>query len=546
MKRREFIKYSSALGAGFVTSCGQPLTIGSNSHLTTGKNIILPKNPDAPTSLTEKSKSVLIIGGGIAGLSAAYTLVKKGFKVKLREAAPFLGGRLHTRQEKLSSGKFKVEHGLHMWFYQYYNFINILKELGVWEKNFRPFNEVFFTYKNYKEETIASSGPYPVNLINIVRSSPNLSLLNAAQTWRALPDLIFYNHFENFDKFDDITFYAWAQKTGVDKKFFDIIMKPAASVTLNTPSKVSASELIMNMHFYFIGHPKAFNRWVTTKDHGTAVVEPWARAITKHGGEINISSPAGALRFEADKCVGTIDSPENFDHVVVATDVPGVKKLMPRLKSDSAALAFLKNKLTGLKVAPRYHVLRVWLDQPLASKLRPEQAVIECSDHTPINLIAIFDMLEEESWAWAKQSGGSVVELHLYDTPGYANLSAREIWSSVNGQLVDAFSQTQAKHLAAMAKPIDFSLGRFENFTSFEPGQHSHKPAYNEAKKLGIEGLHFAGDWVNYDLAPNALMERAVTTGIETANTILLDEGVRQNEVFTSALRGPGAFPRFS
>src|SRR5436189_4752794 len=41
-------------------------------------------------------KSVLIVGGGIAGLSAAAELLGAGWRVTLVEAKPRLGGRIHT------------------------------------------------------------------------------------------------------------------------------------------------------------------------------------------------------------------------------------------------------------------------------------------------------------------------------------------------------------------------------------------------------------------------------------------------------------------
>ena len=39
------------------------------------------------------SKSVIVIGGGLAGLSCAVALAEAGFRVRLLEQRPFLGGR---------------------------------------------------------------------------------------------------------------------------------------------------------------------------------------------------------------------------------------------------------------------------------------------------------------------------------------------------------------------------------------------------------------------------------------------------------------------
>lgn len=52
---------------------------------------------------------VTVIGGGIAGLSAAVFLADKGYRIKLFEASPKLGGRAYsftikTRERSLTTG----------------------------------------------------------------------------------------------------------------------------------------------------------------------------------------------------------------------------------------------------------------------------------------------------------------------------------------------------------------------------------------------------------------------------------------------------------
>lgn len=556
MKRRDFIKntvmHGTVLSASSTiigcktTTTSQPTPDPSSIK----SQILLPSNPEAPEKLPSGVKrTVMVLGGGIAGLSAALELAERGYSVTLREAAPFLGGRLHTRTESLSVGEFKIEHGLHMWFEQYYNFQDVLKRLNVWDKHFKPFNDVFFTFKTYEPEVIKSEGFYPANLLGIINRSPNLNLLTALETFRALPDIIFYNHANHFQKFDNILFKDWAKATGVNKKFYDIIMEPAASVSLNDPEKVSASEMLLNMHFFFIGNPKAFNRYVTTTDHGTAVIDPWAERLKSLGVTIELNSPVSALEFANNKCLGPSDRDENFDYTVMATDVPGTKSIFSSStasdSSSKAKLDKLSTRFDGLKVAPSYRVLRVWFDKPIASKLTPAQAVIETPQHPPINLIAVFDMLEEESHNWAKANSGCILEYHLYNTPELSGLSPREIWNTIKSEAVASFAQTDALDLMASATPIDFSIGSYENFTSYEVGQAAAKPSVQTAKRAGIDNLFFAGDWVKFESFPNALMERSVTTGREAANNILLKDGVRQVEIVGANPRGPGVFPDF-
>ena len=46
--------------------------------------------------MSEERERVGIIGGGVAGLTAAYRLLQKGYRVRLFEAAPSMGGLMRT------------------------------------------------------------------------------------------------------------------------------------------------------------------------------------------------------------------------------------------------------------------------------------------------------------------------------------------------------------------------------------------------------------------------------------------------------------------
>jgi carotenoid phi-ring synthase / carotenoid chi-ring synthase len=85
------------------------------------------------SSLPEKlaqEKSVGIIGGGLAGVSAAIFLAERGFRVKIFEKEKYLGGKVGSWPVKFDDGfSTQVEHGFHAFFRQYYNLRNLLKKL---------------------------------------------------------------------------------------------------------------------------------------------------------------------------------------------------------------------------------------------------------------------------------------------------------------------------------------------------------------------------------------------------------------------------------
>lgn len=78
--------------------------------------VIPPKNPTAGQSLpSNETRKVLIIGGGLAGLSSALELADRGYSVTIKERDDTIGGRLATRPVQLLGQQFYVEHGFHAW-----------------------------------------------------------------------------------------------------------------------------------------------------------------------------------------------------------------------------------------------------------------------------------------------------------------------------------------------------------------------------------------------------------------------------------------------
>jgi len=503
-------------------------------------DLIQPSDRTAADKLSFGQRTVLVVGGGLAGLSAALELAERGYKVTLKEGGQRFGGRLHTRSERLRTGTFNVEHGLHMWFYQYYNLQDVLQRLGTWEKYFVPFDEVHFQFRNYKPETIRSVGPYPLNLLNILAESSNLNLLDALGTVGGMTDITFYDHASNWQRFDHITFPEWAKRAQINPKFWDVIMEPAASVTLNDPQKVSAAEMLLYMHYYFIGNPKAFHRRIPTVDHGTAVIDPWVERLRNLGADMQLNSPVSGLRCEGGRVIGELIGGNHYDYVVLATDVPGTRRIVAASSSADRASEFgvsqLKSRINGLFTAPPYSVLRVWFDKP--TRARPaNQAVIETPQHRPINLIADYAMIEQSYAEWAKASGGAVLEFHLYNGPQFVGLGADQVWNEIRATALEIFPELSG------ARTIDFSLGSYDTFTSFSPGQGLVRPQSDFARSVGLENLGLAGDWVSTSY-PTALMERAVSTGRECANAILRDDGIKEAPIQAAKKNGPGLLPQ--
>ena len=319
----------------------------------------------------------------------------------------------------------------------------------------------------------------------------------------------------------------------MSKAFYELYLAPAASVTLNDPKAISAAEMIHFMHMYFMGQPKAMCREITIQDHATAVLNPWRDRLLDLGVDIQLDRAVPGLRFAEGRALGEINSAEVFDHVVCSLDIPGLKAVLGNSvsldESSSFAVQELQAQAKALAVAPPYKVIRLWFDKQ-ADPSRYD--ILETPQHKPINVVAQFHLMEEESHLWAKKTGGSIIELHLYANWELAGLPDEQVFPAVRNTFWRSFRRC--------GTPTSWiTPWLYHNFTSFECGQATIRPMADTARKMGISNMGLAGDWVHTSY-PSALMERAVSTGREAANLALYEDGVKAAPVTMTSNYGPG------
>jgi len=82
---------------------------------------------------------VIVVGAGLAGMSAAHRLLERGYNVTLIEQNAFLGGKLGAHQDTASTDWH--EHCYHMYLNWYHNFWTFMDEIGA-RRKFVPQPEV--------------------------------------------------------------------------------------------------------------------------------------------------------------------------------------------------------------------------------------------------------------------------------------------------------------------------------------------------------------------------------------------------------------------
>ena len=260
---------------------------------------------------------------------------------------------------------------------------------------------------------------------------------------------------------------------------------------------------------------------------------------------IELNTRAKGLMFESTSNHVTAESnhPEDlYDHVILATDLSGVKHILEDTLSATPTdtpqfniiKSLLHNSISKLSMAPPYKLLWVWFDKQLNSPDAP--VMLQTPEFPPITSIGQVHLLQDQFIQWGNETGGSVLQFDLYAWNS-GHIDDDKLWDFISPVVADIYPEIIDREF----KVLDFHVHTGSNHPAFLRGMEKFRPNVTLPSELGIPNLSFAGDWLHTDY-PSAFMERAVSTGREAANHVMLSDHVRQVSMTTTNPRGPGYF----
>lgn len=470
----------------------------------------------ARASAPAKPVRVAVIGGGLAGLSAAELLARRGFTVELFERGNVLGGKLAAWRERLDDGfEAAVEHGFHAFFRHYYNLDAWLEELGL-RGRLRPIPDYAILARDGGRFGFAD-----------VATTPGLNLLGLAgqglfrwrevlrpRTGRALEQLLRYDAACEDETLDATSFAAWADGAGLPPRL-RMVFSTFARAFFADEDRVSMAELVRSFHFYYLSHDCGLVYDYLDGSYDEALVDPIARCLADRGVRLHLRRSVGELC----PVVGGIEvDGERYDHVVLATDAAACARLL----AASPALGPAATPSPSLRAGQRYAVMRLWFDRALGAELPP---FVITERVAVLDAIAFVERTDPRARAWRSSHGGSVLELHCYAVPDDLGDDA------VAGALRDELCRFVPECVGAQV--VHEHLQIRDDFTALHVGMRRDRPTTDS----GIERLWFAGDWVRLPV-PAMLMEAAHTSARFAVNRICEHEGVQGVPVWTVPLHG--------
>jgi isorenieratene synthase len=463
----------------------------------------------------DRPPRVVVVGGGIAGVTAAVALAERGVAVRLLEREPDLGGRL--RGWSAGSGR-TMTRGFHAFFRQYYNLRALLRRVSPDLAMLRPVPDYPLLHVDGTEESFARIPRTPPwNVAGFVLRSKTFTLADLRRMNRVAATRLFdVSVPRTYVELDAVDAPTFLRDIGFPPAARHLAFEVFSRSFFAAPENLSAAELATMFHIYFLGSSEGLIFDVPRDAYPATLWHPLRDLLTGLGAEVRTSAAVSTVeRGPAGFTVHTGPERIEADAVVLAMDVTGLQRLVTA--SPTLGDARWRSRIAALRTAPPFLVSRLWLDRPA----RPHRApFLGTSGFRLLDNISVLERFEDEARTWRATTGGSVVELHAYALPEDADrdrtadqLIAR--MRTVYPELANARIR-HAEHVLAADCPL------------FAPGSYLDRPAVATPDPY----LALAGDLVRADL-PVALMERAATTGLAAANELLARWRVRGHEVWS-------------
>ena len=461
----------------------------------------------------QRTPTVAVIGGGLAGLAAGCALAGSGFRVTLFEKRPYLGGRASS-YEHPGTGEV-VDNCQHILLGCCTNLIEFYKRIGV-EDKIRWYEALTFIEPGGRQSVIKpSSLPAPFHASVSFLSADFLSLSDKLAIGRALLTLIPRIPTENGE-----TFLSWLQRHGQTsraiERFWHPILVSALNEHLDRMSVPYAAQVIR----------ESFLKSAGAGRFGVPIVpltELYNRAgdyIKAHHGEIKLRS--GVESFELlPKGVGLriADSVASFDFAVIAVPFDALSRMLPAGTPEAERV-----KLGEFEVSPITGI-HLWFDRKITAM-----------DHAVLLDRTVQWLFQKSEFQGRRQNAeqGSYLELVVSASRALVEKSRQEIIDLAIAELAEFFPAVRDAKLtkATVIKEVKASFSPVPGVDEYRPGFTTDWP-----------NIFLAGDWTATGWP--ATMEGAVRSGLGAAECVARTMGRKSTKFVVEDLPAAGFMKLF-
>jgi squalene-associated FAD-dependent desaturase len=449
---------------------------------------------DAGAGCAGLIRSVIVVGGGLAGLSAACTLAEAGYQVRLLEKRRYLGGRASS-YEHPGTGEV-IDNCQHVLLGNCVNLINLYQRLGVSDA-IRWFDRLTFVEPGGRRSILEPSFlPAPFHSMPAFLRASAFSFSDKLAIGRGLSAFV-----TGIPKDSDENFAHWLARHGQTTGAINRFWKPVLVSALNEePDRMSVHYAGQVIRKSLLLSPGAGRMGIPS----IPLSELYGRAIDyvqSRGGQVDLNAAPESFAWSEDSQQWILTAREQSftgDAMVLALAFEGLSKLLPSMPQNSEAeqLAinlghFGHSPITGI---------HLWFDREITDL---EHAIL--LDAT-IQWLFHKSRLQPEK---RRGAPGSYVELVVSASKSMVEMQRQEIIDLALRELVEFFPLVaQAKLVkAAVVKEVRATYSIRPQLDLLRPSALSPWPR-----------VFLAGDWIATGWP--ATMEGAVRSGYLAAEAV--------------------------
>lgn len=425
--------------------------------------------------------SVVIVGGGLAGLSAAAALGSEGHRVTVLESRPFLGGRATSYEiggeTAAGGGSQIIDNCQHILLRCCVNLLDFYKRLGV-ESDIKFHREFVFIEPGGRRSMLkAGLLPPPAHF---AESFLTLSFLNLGEKLAVTRAIVAIEEQAKRSDLDRITMLDWLneyrQPPRAIERFWRQILVSAINEELD---RMAARHGLQVFLLGFLAHRDSYEMGIPAVPLGQLYrSEAWSKMSNV---EIRTRTSAERIVIESNRVthVVTANGPVLADQYICAVPFERIPSVVPDLNID----------LTGFEHSPITGI-HLWFDR----------AITDLPHAT----------LLDRTIQWMFNKGeGRAIQLVVSASRSLLEMPRADVIALALKELAEFFPEVENAKLekAHVVKEVRATF-------SARPGLEARRPV----SRTAVSNLFLAGDWTRSGWP--ATMEGAVRSGYLAAEAV--------------------------
>ena len=446
---------------------------------------------------------VVVIGGGIAGLTCAMGLRDSGLRCVVLERDEILGGRASSWLDETTGDPVHI--GPHIFLDAYPNFFALLDACGTRDRVVFEQDGCFVTMVDGTREIPIrrTALPAPYHFVPSLLGDPEVSFRDLLSNW-PIVELSLRADEAAIRRFDRMDAKTLLREVGVTPRFIERFWSFTALSIMNVPLERCSAGALLRFYRHLLGHDVVKVGFANT---GLGdVYAPAAKEVLERAGiPVLTNARVEEILVDASGAVSGVrlrDGRTLRSRSVVAAVPPSALRQLARREWEGLAPFSDLHRFKSVAYVAPY----IWFDRKLTRK----QFWARVWKEGDFNC----DFYDLSNIQKGYRQRPSIITSNVIGSERIGDATAEEILAKTIDELADYLPEAKvAKVLHSRVHRIPMAIH------APEPGTESLRPGV-ETK---VEGLFLAGDWI--DTTFPSSMESAACAGWMAAEAVLAGAG---------------------